>query len=333
MPFHPATTRYAGSAALAVLLVAALGACGAGADGSEAPTSVTETAATRTVDTLRGEVEIPAEVQNVAVVDWQLPPALIDLGVTPAAIYDGYYEGDVAAARNVPERYVDALADVPRIGTMDTFSAEAVAAVDPDVILTLGVGLEDETVDRLETIAPVLYLDSTDGLTEIQRQVADALGVSEAFEQLLAEYEQTAAEIAAEYAEVIEATTWASVSAGTGTASWFSEGGATPTGALLNELGIEPSDVVDPEGFWGEGRSPETLADLASTDVVLYVATPDGEPIPGMVPILENELFQDLPAAEAENVFAWTHSSASCLGWATDALGELDEILGAVNLR
>lgn len=333
MPSHPATTRYAGSAALAVLLVAALGACGARADGSEAPTSVTDTAATRTVDTLRGEVEIPAEVQNVAVVDWQLPPALIDLGVTPAAIYDGYYEGDVAAARNVPERYVDALADVPRIGTMDTFSAEAVAAVDPDVILTLGVGLEDETVDRLETIAPVLYLDSTDGLTETQRQVADALGVSDAFEQLLAEYERTAADIAAEYAEVIDTTTWASVSAGTGTASWFSEGGATPTGALLNELGIEPSDVVDHEGFWGEGRSPETLADLASTDVVLYVATPDGEPIPGMVPILENELFLDLPAAEAENVFAWTNSSASCLGWATDALGELDDILEAVNLR
>lgn len=332
MHTRPPSVRHLGRTLLAVLGIAVLTACGAGAGGTEAPGAPADEAQSRTVDTLRGEIEIPAEPQSVAVVDWQLPPALVDLGVTPAAIYDGYYEGDAAAARNVPQRYVDALADVPRIGTMDTFSAEAVAAVEPDVILTLGVGLEDETIDRLETIAPVLYLDSSGGPTQVQREVADALGISPVFEELLAEYEQTAADIATAHAEVIEATTWASISAGTGTASWFAEGGATPTGTLLAELGITPSEVVDPEGFWGGGQSPETLADLASTDVVLYVATPNGEPIPGMVPILENDLFQDLPATGSGNVFPWTNSSASCLGWATDALGELEDILGRVSL-
>lgn len=328
-PSRRVTTRLLATLFTAGLAGAVLSACGSdGGSDSDADGSATS-GETRTVDTLRGEVEVPSDPQNVVAVDWQLPPVLVDLGITPTGIYEGYYEQDAAAARAVPERYVDALADSTRIGNWDAIDVETVSSLEPDLIVTTGVGLDDAQIDRLADIAPVAHFSSEDDV-ESQRQLADIVNRSEEFDELEQAFDDKAAAVAEEHADVLADSAWASVS-GSQDNTWFAEGGQTATGSLLRAVGAKFSDVVDPDGWWGDPLSLENLDQLDDATVILYPAEPSGEAAENSRPLLENSRFRALPAVEADNLFGFTQGGASNIGWATDALDEIDEILSQVS--
>lgn len=283
---------------------------------------------TRTVSTERGDVEVPADPQRVVAVDWQIPPTMVDLGVTPVGIYEGYYEQDAAAGRAVPERYVDALADAARIGNWDALSMEKVSQLDPDLIVTTGVGLEDDQLDKLAAIAPMALADNSGDLAS-QAQIADILNRSVEFDELQKTFDDRAAEIADKHSDVLTDATFVSVSGGQD-ANWFAEGGQTAVGTLLTAVGASFADVVDPDGWWGDPRSFENLGDLADATVILYPETADGEPAPNTQPVLDNPVFKALPAVKAGNVFGFSQGAASNIGWAIDALDEIDRILSEI---
>ncbi|MGO1911845.1 MAG: ABC transporter substrate-binding protein [Corynebacterium sp.] len=285
-------------------------------------------AETRTVATERGDVEVPADPQRVVAVDWQIPPTMIDLGVTPVGIYEGYYEEDAAAARAVPDRYIDALVDATRIGNWDALNLEKVSQLDPDLIVTTGVGLEDDQLDQLAAIAPMALADNSGDLAS-QAQIADILNRSDEFDELQRTFDDKAAEIAERHRDVLADARFVSVSGGQD-ANWFAEGGQTAVGTLLSAVGASFADVVDPDGWWGDPRSLENLGDLDDATVILHPETADGEPAPNTVPVLDNPVFRALPAVKAGNSFGFSQGAASNIGWAIDALDEIDRILSEV---
>lgn len=314
------------SAGLVGALLTACGSDSSGDGGSGDDTS----GGTRTVETLRGDVDVPEDPQNLVAVDWQLPPILVDLGITPVGIYEGYYEEDAAEARAVPERYVDALADTTRIGNWDEIDFETVSTLDPDLIVTTGVGLDDTQLDRLADIAPLAHFSSEDDV-ESQRQLAEIVNRSDEFDELQAEFDRKAADIAERHADVLAASRWASIS-GSQDNTWFAEGGQTATGSLLSALGATFSSVVDPEGWWGDPLSYENLGELRDATVILYPTGPGGDAAPNTAPVLENSQFRELPAAENGNLYGFSQGGASNIGWAIDALDEIDGILSRVSL-
>lgn len=327
------TTVTATATALTLGLGLGLTACGDGSDtgAEQAGTGSPGTGGTRVVTTERGDVEIPADPQRVAVVDWQLPTAMVDLGVTPVAIYAGYYDQDNAIA-GVPETYVEALAEADRFGTWDALNLDAVLGADPDLIITTGTTLEDSQIAQLEEIAPVAHLSAEEGWQPMQERLAEVLGREDEYDALEEAFTQRAEDVATEHADLLAAAQWVPVSGGMD-GEWFIEGGRTPTGSLLDTVGAQFAEVVDAEGYWSEPRSYETIGDLAEADIVLYAATPEGEPNSQTAPLLEHRLFTGLPAAESGNVFPFTQGGVSSLQWATDALDEVDRILDQAELR
>jgi len=309
---------------LSPLLAAALAlsACGSGDDGSESDD-------TRVVETERGEVEVPADPQRVVTVGWTLPPSMIDLGITPVAIDEGYFEAEVAQERSLPKRYVEALADAERIGNYQTLSLEKVAAAKPDLIVTDAVGLDDKTLDQLADIAPLAHVSSEGGWLKSQERVAEVVNRVDEFTKLKSDFEAEADDIRDEHADVLEGTSWAVIS-GAPDEQWFVEGDATPASSLLGAVGAEFSDAVEPGGYWDDPRSYETIDDLQDADAILYPTAPDGGPNDLTAPMLESPLFTALPAARAGNVFGFRHTAVTSAGWAADGLDEIDELLDQV---
>ncbi|AHW64268.1 ABC transporter substrate-binding protein [Corynebacterium glyciniphilum] len=297
--------------------------------GSDTPDTTGENGELRTVNTLRGEIDVPVDPQNVVAVDWQLPPVLVDLGITPVGIYGGYYEEDAAAARAVPHRYVEELADATRIGNWDAVDVEKISTLEPDLIVTTGVGLDDAQIDKLADIAPLAHFSSDDDM-ESQRQLADIVNRSEEFSDLRDDFDGKAAEIAERHRRVLADSRWVSVS-GSQENTWFAEGGQTATGSLLNAVGAGFSDVVDPEGWWGDPLSMENLENLGDATVILYPADSIGDAAENTRPLLDNSRFRSLPAVTKGNLFGFTQGGASNIGWAIDALDEIDDILSRVN--
>jgi len=169
-----------------VLLVAGLTACG----GTAAPgTAAGER--TRTVEHAMGSTEVPAQVERVVVLDTGELDAVVSLGVTPV----GAVTTDVSTS--LVSYLDDELAGTRAVGTIGEPDLEAIAALDPDLVLSNTVR-HQELYAQLSRIAPtVMAGDVGDSWKQTLLLAGDALDRREGAEQLIADYEQRAAEVGA----------------------------------------------------------------------------------------------------------------------------------------
>jgi iron complex transport system substrate-binding protein len=173
--------------ATAVVAVTALSACGSSSD--TPGTSAQEDAAeTRSVSHVMGTTEVPAEPQRVVTLDSPHLDTALSLGVTPV----GSVVSDVAGG--FPDYLGDRTEGIETVGTIEEPNLEAIAALDPDLILSSSVRHE-EIYDQLSEIAPTVLTDYEEGWQAIFSTTAEALGLSEKGEEALAEYESRAQEI------------------------------------------------------------------------------------------------------------------------------------------
>lgn len=299
------------AAALACLALAA--GCAADEDTGEGGTA----AETRSVDSVNGEIEVPADPRRVATLTWTVPEPLIDLGITPVAIPDG---SDDTATH--PRQYVDALADVPRIGDWNTLDFEQLLELEPDVI----VGSTWDNYDRSAEIAPTVEYEES-SWDQDHEALAQAVNRVEEFEELRAEYEERVAEVSEEYADELTGHTWAVVG-GTADGQWLVEQSMAPTVALLRTLGASLDPLSAEDGWWSDPMSFEEIGSLGGADVVLYSSDMDGEVNERTAPLLEHALYEGLPAVEEGHSYGFPHGSMNSYGWALIALGDLEELLG-----
>lgn len=177
------------AAALTAATALGLAACGSGGGTeSSGPVrssagSATQAAATRTVEHAMGSSEVPVDVERVVVLDTGELDAVVSLGLTPV----GAVTTDVSPA--LVEYLEPELEGTEAVGTIGEPNLEAIAALQPDLILSNTVRHED-LYDELSEIAPTVFAaDVGVSWKETLLLAGEALGEPERAQQLIADYE------------------------------------------------------------------------------------------------------------------------------------------------
>lgn len=184
--------RFFRSVAVLLALAVVMTACnGGGASnttatdpgtGTQAVSATDAGADTRTVSHDMGETEVPAEPERVVVLDSPHLDTALALGVKPVGAVA------VFADEGLPAYLGDRAEGIQVVGTIEEPDLEAIAALDPDLILSATVRHEG-IYGQLSQIAPTVFTESSgtnwkDGF----ELVAAALGKEEAGQQALDGY-------------------------------------------------------------------------------------------------------------------------------------------------
>jgi iron complex transport system substrate-binding protein len=127
---------------------------GAAASGSESSaTAPAEAAFPVTIEHAFGETTIPEQPERVVTVGFSDHDVLLALDVVPVGLRHWYGDHE----RGVWPWAEDLLGEAePVVLDSETLSYEAIAALDPDLILGLYAGLEEDEYDTLSKIAPTV---------------------------------------------------------------------------------------------------------------------------------------------------------------------------------
>ena len=325
--------RVLGAVALAGLTAFAAG-CSSDADPGE-NTETNATSQTRTFDTGTETVEIPADPQSIVACGYAVLP-LIQSGANLSGVcewsreLDNMSPEDLATYESLPKLATD--------GDVSSLNYEAVAEVDPDLII-MGVpahAKESVNLDQLEAIAPVVFLGPTNPSQwrSLGEQYADIANVADEYGAFQAEYTARAEEIRAKYADSLGSLTFGGVCdlCGSDPGYFFREYGSSYTTNLFDDLGFEfPGTPVDPEDEHGEVVSLENLStSLGSVDVIVYGVNADGTNSPELAALIASPAWQALPAVAAGNVIEVKHGNAATFETALLALDSIDEGLAAL---
>jgi iron complex transport system substrate-binding protein len=143
--------------ALATAAALALSACGGS---SAASSGTTEQAATdasypRTIEHHKGSTEVPAKPQRIVALDNSLVEAVV--------LLERPLVGGISSYRDLtgfPPYLGEAVADTEEVGPLETPDLEAVAALEPDLIVSATVR-HDALYDELSAIAPTVFVETT----------------------------------------------------------------------------------------------------------------------------------------------------------------------------
>ncbi|MDK3256677.1 ABC transporter substrate-binding protein [Blastococcus capsensis] len=174
--------------ATAAVVVTALSACGSSSENTPETSAQEDAVETRSVSHVMGTTEVPAQPQRVVTLDTPHLDTALSLGVTPV----GSVQSDVAGG--LPDYLGDRTEGIEIVGSIEEPELEAIAALEPDLILSSSVRHE-EIYDQLSEIAPTVLTDYEEGWQAIFGTTAEALGMAEEGEEALAEYESRAQEI------------------------------------------------------------------------------------------------------------------------------------------
>jgi iron complex transport system substrate-binding protein len=253
------------TAALVLAAALPLAACGGGtsdepeSSGGQGGQSSGEADFPRTVEHDQGSTEIPAQPERVVVLDTGELDSVLALGVTPV----GAVTTDVATG--FLSYLQDAAADVEQVGTIGEPNLEAIAAAQPDLILSNSVRHAD-LYDELSQIAPTVFAaDLGDTWKENFLLDAEALGMEEEAEEVLNRYEADAAALGESLGE--DAGAVSPVRFVAGAIRVYSA--QSFIGTVLTDIGLPLVDVPEGEVPTFAELSPEQVTQ-ADADIVLY---------------------------------------------------------------
>jgi iron complex transport system substrate-binding protein len=147
-------TRWLALALAAALLALAVAACGADdGDGATAGQSDPQAAAPpRMIEHAMGTTQVTGQPQRVVVLDTGELDTALSLGLTPVGAVEAI-TGD-----GLPEYLGDRVRDVELVGTIEQPNLEAIAALQPDLILSSKVRHE-AIYDQLSQLAPTVFAE------------------------------------------------------------------------------------------------------------------------------------------------------------------------------
>ncbi|WP_432166014.1 ABC transporter substrate-binding protein [Streptomyces sp. bgisy031] len=284
------------SGSLALTGALALTACGSsdGGSGAAAPAS----RKTHTVSTAMGDVKVPEHPTRVVVLDTGELDSALTLGVKPVGATHAATEEGFPSY--LPEDEVKGIKEVGEIADPDM---EAVAALDPDLILTSKVR-DGARYQQLSAIAPTVMTESTGTAWKESFQVhADALGRKAQAKKVVSDYDAHVARVTAAIGgkEKAAATDINFVRFVEG-ADIRIYGRQNYIGSILADLGVGRPAITDKakDGF-SYDVSPEKI-DLADADVIFTSTYGD----PGRAKTtrtMKSGLWKNLEASEDGKVF------------------------------
>ncbi|WP_350258723.1 iron-siderophore ABC transporter substrate-binding protein [Scrofimicrobium sp. R131] len=270
---------------VAALAIGAVGLAGCSTGGTSAqsepqstPQSEPAAAPGRTIDTMFGPVELPNKYPDelkVVALGWSDADAALALGVKPVAVYDWMGFGDEAkgvgpwATELFGEETPTVLPNVDQ-----TVDYEAIAALQPDLILNVRSSGDAEQYEKLSSIAPTVSGPegtgpfAVDWLTQFS-MIAEALGLSEQGTQVLDNAKQKIDDVRNEHPE------FAGFTAVVGTKFGDAYGAYLPGDTrwdLLEQLGfiLNPAVADLPaQGFFAP-ISAEQISALEANVAVLF---------------------------------------------------------------
>ncbi|RBY94533.1 iron-siderophore ABC transporter substrate-binding protein [Blastococcus sp. TBT05-19] len=289
------TTRTLRTAALGLATALALTACGSGA-ASEEPaegSAAAEEGFPRTVEHAMGSTEIPERPERVVVLDTGELDSVLSLGVTPV--------GAVTTA--VSDGFLSYLAedaeDVEVVGTIAEPDLEAIAALEPDLILSNKVRHED-IYEQLAQIAPTVFAEKVGAVWKENLLLdAEALGLEDEAQAALEEYEADAAALGEDLGDPA-GTTVGALRFVEGTIRVYT--GQSFIGTVLADIGLDQLELPTGETPTFAELSAEQLTQ-ADADLVLYSsygpATDSGEQA-----VVAGPLWPRLTAVAEERAYA-----------------------------
>lgn len=280
---------------LALAAALSLTACGGAEDAvtGAGSTAAADEAFPRTVEHAMGSAEIPERPERVVVLDTGELDAALSLGVTPVGAVTTDVSDDFLSYLS------DAAADIERVGTIAEPNLEAIAALDPDLIISNALRHED-LYDQLSQIAPTVFAEFV-GVTwkENLRLAAEALGEEDEAEAALAEYEQRAAAVGRELGDPADTTVSAIRFVGGTIRVYTAE---SFIGTVLADVGLDQLELTTTDYPTFAELSPEELMQV-DADIVLhasYGAADDS----GEAAVVGGPLWPRLTAVQEGRAFA-----------------------------
>jgi iron complex transport system substrate-binding protein len=321
-------------AALAAL--ALLAGCGSSSDdGDSAAASGSDGAFPVTVDHAFGSTTIEERPERIVVLGWSAQDVVYALGETPVGMPAYAYGGDDEGVLPWNEDLYD-----PRrttlIDTTDGYPLEQIASLRPDVILAPYDGFEESVYDGLSGIAAtVAYPDEawSTPWEDQTRIIGEALGRTDAAEQLIEDTEQQIAGAAAAHPEFDGVTfSYANLAAD----SLYVYLADDPRVQLVEGLGLTLDPAVQDLAEAGEQTtfystvSLERAPEITSEVLVAWTAGPADEvtslPIYTQVPALQRG--SAVVVDDAALVFGASAVSVLSVPWVLDRL--VDQLSTAV---
>lgn len=288
----------------------------------------------RSVTHAYGETEIPEAPQRVATVSWVNADVSLALGVVPV----GMPRNDFGANESGTTDWFDA--ELEKVGgempelysETDGINTEAIAALEPDVILGAYSGMTAEEYETLSAIAPTIAMPEGDvaygtAWQDSTRLIGEALGRSGQAEELITDVEGRIEQVGADH-PAIEGKTfvWGTVDPGAAE-QIYAFTGVDNRPRFLEQLGMVQAPAVSdaasgsPDEFaitWSPERADELESDVlvtwaASDDVRETIET---DPLLGRIPAVEADKM--VVQSDEQQVLSISASSPLSLPWALD---------------
>ena len=279
IPSHRAGLT-ARAAALVSATALAATACTSGAADPQAEGGDWKTV---TVDHAFGSTEIDAEPKRIVTVGWSDEAALLEMGIVPVGMAESTYAGDDDGYLPWDLEKIEELGgEKPELfNTDDGVPVEEIAALEPDLILGVQSGMEEDEYEQLSGVAPTVpYLDQpwmTPWQDEV-RAIGEAVGRPDDADKVVADTESYLDGLVEEHPE-LEGSTFAAgtLMPDTGELGFYING--DPRNALLEQLGLTPApflDDIDAEenAFYGT-MSQENAEDIDADVLVMWFNSPE----------------------------------------------------------
>jgi len=187
-----------------------LGACGASTDEDAAPTAASSGAFPVTIEHRWGSTELSEVPERVVTVGLTDHDAFLALGVVPVGVTDWYGDQPSATWPWAQDELGESEPEI--VGDATELNFEAIAALDPDVIVGLYSALDEQTYDTLSKIAPTVaqpegHVDYGVPWQELTETAGRIVGQEERAAEIVTEVEDHIAEVKREHPEFVGATT------------------------------------------------------------------------------------------------------------------------------
>ncbi|WP_214754666.1 iron-siderophore ABC transporter substrate-binding protein [Exiguobacterium sp. s16] len=301
-------------ALLTLCLTVVLAACGESDETSDSNESA-ETA-TRTVKHAMGTAEVPVEPKRVVVLTNEGTEALIALGVEQV--------GAVKSWNGNPwyPHIESEMTDVTEVGTESEVNLEAIAKLEPDLII--GTKLRQENIyDKLNAIAPTVMSETLKGdWQENFALYANALNLEDKGNDVLADYEQHVEDTKAELGDAVNKELSVVRFLPGASRIYFTD---SFSGVILGDVGIKRPASQDRTEF-AEEITMERIPEMDG-DHIVYFTYGGADGSKTAEEWQSNQLWKDLDAVKAGEVTEVSDDTWNTSGGVLSANEVLDELV------